>query len=137
MQLFSRQRRRAESTLALSVSCLAALAACLMIAAPAAADGPCGQDYTGNSACAVNSATAPNYNGTIVAGNDTDYYVFYAAADTHMTLTITNDENPQCDSSYSCGEVTAELYDAQADDLGGAGWSAPENGITYRSPGPP
>lgn len=130
MQLFSRQRRRVGSALALSVSSLSALAACLIIAAPAAADGPCGQDYTGNSACAVNSATTPNYNGTVVANNDTDYYVFYAAANTHLSLTITNDQNPQCDNDYSCGGVTAELYDAQADDLGGTNQSYPENGIT-------
>jgi hypothetical protein len=127
MQLFAPHRRRVGGALALSVSSLGALAACLMIAAPAAADGPCGQDYTGNSACSVNSAATPNYNGTIVAG---DYYFFYAAANTHLTLSITDDQNPECDNSYSCGSVTAELYDAEADELGGSGWSAPENGIT-------
>jgi hypothetical protein len=101
---------------------------------PAAADGPCGQDYDSATACAINSASTPSYTGSIVANNDVDYYVFYAQKDTKLSTSITDTESPLCstdDSDVSCGQVSVELYDASGDDDGGpGGYSSPNNGIT-------
>lgn len=115
------------------IAIVAAVAAVGLIPiAPAGADGPCGQDYTSGTSCPVNSASTPSYQGKIVASNDTDFYVFYAVAGTHLTLTITDTESPTCSTAYtgSCGRVSVELFDSQANDVGGPGWSQPSSGIT-------
>lgn len=103
-------------------------------ARPAFADGPCGQDYTGPTACAINTASVHDYDGTIVANNDVDYYVMYAAKSTHLSLSITDRENPACsnaDFPIQCGEVSIALYDSQGNEVGGpGGGSSARNGIT-------
>jgi hypothetical protein len=43
-----------------------------VMATPAFADGPCGQDYTGSTACGVNGTSATE-SGNLVASNETDY----------------------------------------------------------------
>jgi len=99
---------------------------------PAAANGPCGQDFDGNHACGVSSPV--NDNGSLATDNESDYYVFYAQKGTELQVTATDSENPGCSadgSTTSCGSVYAELYDSQGNDLyEGTGDSYPNNAIT-------
>lgn len=99
----------------------------------AVADGPCGQDYTGPTACGINSASTPNYDGTLVANNEVDYYVFYAYPSTHLSLSITDTEDPGCGpvpGPVYCGQASVDLYDSQGNYVGGSGYSSPTSGIT-------
>ena len=104
-----------------------------LVAAPSAiANGPCGQDYTGSSACGLNGSPA-TADGSIIASNDVDYYVFHAGAETRLNISIDDLENPICstaDYPTYCGSVSVELYDSQDADSGGTGRSSPEGGIT-------
>lgn len=52
-------------------------------------DGSCGQDYTNATACPV-VGTSETFSGQIVAADDTDHYVFYAHADTHVSFAFTD-----------------------------------------------
>ena len=103
----------------------AAVALGVAITAPSAlADGPCGQNYDFTTACAVsgpgtihgtivdNSKPNPQFDG---AGGEDDYYKFYAAPGTVLSVTITDDY--ACDASVflvpnteaGCGELVATL----------------------------
>ena len=109
------------------------LAAGCLTAGPALADGPCGQDYTSQSACPVNSASTPTYTGSIVAADDTDYYVFHASAGTRLSLSITDTEDPSCSegsSSNYCGDVMASVVDSQDNWVGGTDYSGPSGGLS-------
>jgi Bacterial pre-peptidase C-terminal domain len=113
------------------VAALAGLALVLCgYASPAFADGPCGQDYATDSACTING-TGLTETGTIVASDDTDYYVFHASAETKLSVSINDTEDPGCSTSdeIECGDVSVELYDAKADDEGGTGSSSPDSGL--------
>jgi hypothetical protein len=135
---FRASGRAAAATLAVSAS--VGFGAFLASAPPASADGPCGQDYSSASACVITdpSPAAP-YDGSLVADNDTDFYVFHAGAETRLDVSVTDTENPQCSedgSDTSCGNATFGLYDAQGNDVtdndpesdGNA--SEPNNGVT-------
>jgi hypothetical protein len=98
-------------------------ATAFMTAAPAVADGACGQDYAGSTACPILTPGGP-FRGTVVAENDTDYYVFHAVENTHLSVSILDTE-PATYSTTSgqgyCGDVGVELYDAKGDNEGGPG----------------
>lgn len=108
----------------------AASAALLMFATTAAANGPCGQDFDGNHACGVSSPFQAT--GSLITDNEKDYYVLHAHRGTELSLGITDTEDPGCSTSDSigCGRVSVELYDGRGNDIGGPGWSEPNNGIT-------
>jgi hypothetical protein len=107
------------------------LVATLLAAAPAAANGPCGQDFNGDNACPVNTASTTSYSGSLVTDNESDYYVFYAQKGTELSVTITDTENPSCSTSAGyCGGAAVNLDDAQGNQLDGTDGSTPNNGIT-------
>ena len=111
---------------------LAALCAvgCLVAAEPAAAAGPCGIDSDTDTACPI-TATAASYSGTLTTDGEDDYYVFYAQAGTQLSLTITDTEDPSCAEGSSgsvCGDVGADLLDANENDLSSTDDSTPMNG---------
>lgn len=117
------------------------LLASLLMAAPASANGPCGQDFDGPTACPVNTASTSNYLGSMVTDNESDYYVFYAQEGTELSVTITDTENPVCSNpppgpTVGCGHVSAALDDAHGDELdesannNGGNDSSPVGGIT-------
>jgi hypothetical protein len=103
---------------------LGGMATRLLVAAPAGANGPCGQDSDGNSACPVNSPG--DYAGSLTTDNERDYYVFYAHNNTQLSVTVTNTEDPHC---YVCGFANAILYDSGGNALKQAE-SVPQSGIT-------
>ncbi len=108
----------------------AMVAVLVLLAAPAAAEanGPCGQDATGNTACRL--ALPSTSSGLLVTSNESDYYVFSAQAGQEIFMTVTDTEAPSC--AYDCGDVQAQLYDANGNSVGDAdtGDSQPRNGIT-------
>src|SRR5262249_51557863 len=99
-------------------------------AAPAAANGYCGADPTGVTACPINANGTVS--GSISSGSEQDYYVFYAARKTDLQLTVTDTEDPRCstDFSYMCAWTTAELIDSRGDQLAHTEFSEPSNGVT-------
>ena len=110
------------------------------MAAPASANGPCGQDFDGPTACPVNTASTSNYLGSMATDNESDYYVLYAQRGTELSVTITDTENPVCSDpppgpTVACGQVSAALDDAQGDELdesfnnNGGFDSSPINGL--------
>ena len=108
--------------------------AAFLTTAPAAADGPCGQDYTTNTACPITTPGGP-FTGNIVADDDTDYYVFEAVANTHLSVSILDTEDASCSTSDAaeCGYVSVELYDSAGDDEGGPDGSEPDSGVDVPS----
>ncbi len=107
---------------------LAVMASALVVAAPASANGPCGQNYDGNHACGVNSPATEN--GTLVTDNESDYYVFHAQKGTELQVSITDTEDPTCD--YECGSAEVGLYDASGNEIDSPSsccGSSPQSGI--------
>ena len=123
--------RGVSGRIGLAAGAAASMATVLaMTPAWAHADGPCGQDYTTSTACAINTAVSGTYQGTIDASNETDFYAFYAQSSTNLSVGITDTEDALCSDSstdFFCGAATVELFDAASDDEGGTGWSMPEN----------
>jgi len=112
-----------------------AAAAAVLLAAPtgAQANGPCGQNANGNSACPL--AIPSTVSGSLVTSNESDYYVFSGQAGQEIFATITDTEAPSCSafsSTNHCGSVQAGLYDASGNSIYGAqtGSSEPNNGLT-------
>lgn len=125
-------------TRSLSAVALSLVAGLTVMAAPALADGPCGANYTGKAACAINGVST-TANGSILAANETDFYAFHAAANTRLNITITDEEDATCSTNgpTSCGMLGDGLYDAsgnwQAGTVAGAyetGSSAPQSGVS-------
>jgi hypothetical protein len=109
----------------------AIVGALLISSASAMADGPCGPDRDGPTACGITSPASEN--GSLVTSNEQDYYVFYAQNNTELSVSMTDTENPICsteESANGCGSAGAELYDSQGDDLDEGANSNPENGVT-------
>lgn len=106
-----------------------AAAIALACAGPAAANGYCGADPTGATACPVPTNTT--LAGSISSNSENDYYVFYVAHQTALQVTINDTEAAQCSTSlaYSCGSVTADLFDSRGNHLVGTNGSSPNNGI--------
>ena len=121
MQPARRERTAQKFALGLALVLLIALTS----SASSSANGPCGQDFDGNTACPVNSPAT--YIGSLITDNEADYYVFRAHKGTELSYTITDTENPQCDD---CGEVNIELLNAQGEDQDQGADSSPRNGIT-------
>lgn len=91
----------------------------------ASANGPCGVDYNGPTACGVNAPAA--INGTIVQGQESDYYVFWAPAGTQIAATITNQIAPSCSNSNNyCGKLSMYLAGSDGEPL--------EDNGSYSSP---
>lgn len=112
-----------------------AVAAVFADADPAAANGYCGPDPTGASACPVTTNTT--LSGSITSSTENDFYVFYVAPETKLTVTIIDVEDVHC-SLFSpsnpfaaCGDVGVAVLDSQGRLLA---WTAPasqpSNGIT-------
>jgi hypothetical protein len=110
-----------------SLGVAAALA--LACAGPAAANGYCGADPTGPTACPVPTNTTVA--GAISSNSENDYYVFYVAHQTVLQLTINDSEAAQCSTSlaYSCGNVQAGLLDSRGNQVTATDSSSPQNGI--------
>ncbi len=126
------KHRARQAGVAAVVSLATCAGAALMTAAPATADGYCGQDYTGPAACAITTPGGP-YNGSIVADNDTDYYVFHAAPSTHLSVSLLDSENPACTTAQTgyCGDVQFEIVNADDSyEDGPDGSSNPEDGLS-------
>ena len=95
---------------------IGALAVLMLVPAMASANGPCGVDFNGPTACAINAPAA--ISGTIVQKTEQDYYVFWAPAGTQVAATITNAIAPTCTSSNGyCGELDMELDDASGENV--------------------
>ncbi len=84
----------------------------------------------------MNTASTTDYPGTLVTDNESDYYVFYAQRGTELSVSITDTENPVCSNpppgpTVGCGDVTAQLDDAEGNEIDGSGnGSSASNGIT-------
>jgi hypothetical protein len=113
------------------------VAAVMAGAGPAAADGYCGADPTGATACPVSSNTT--LSGSLASSStEADFYVFYVAHQTDLQLTITDTEDASCSVigvagstyPYYCGSVTASLLDGRGNDLADLPCSSPTNGVT-------
>jgi hypothetical protein len=113
-----------------TVSVAAALAASACFAGAAGANGPCGQNFDGNHACGVSSPAS--ITGSLVTDNESDFYVFWAARGTQLSVSITDTENPRCTESYSidCGNASVSLYNSDGDDTYEGASSSPQNSIT-------
>ena len=115
-------------------SCFAAATALVLLALPAlaTADGPCGHDFDGPTACGVNSPGT--YKGALTTRNGADYYVFYATRGTALTVTVTNTQEPVCErfglGKNDCGTIAAELRDSTGSEVTRTGESEPAGGIT-------
>jgi hypothetical protein len=107
-----------------------ALAAGLVSAVPSSADGPCGQNFDGPHACAVNSPGT--YGGSLSTDNESDYYVLSALPGTAFSVSITDTESPGCSTSYvgGCGSARVALLDGNGTDLYEGAFSQPTNGVT-------
>lgn len=110
-----------------------ALTVVLPGAGPATANGYCGADPTGATACPVSTNTT--LSGSIASGSGQDYYVFYVARKTDLELTVTDTENAQCSNDYPyypyiCGWAQAELLNSVGHELGDTQTSSPQNGVT-------
>jgi hypothetical protein len=101
----------------------------LACAGSATADGYCGADPTGATACPVTTNTT--LAGSISSNSENDYYVFYVAHQTVLQVTINDTEDAQCSTTlaYGCGSVTADLFDGRGNHLAGTNPSSPSNGI--------
>jgi DnaJ-domain-containing protein 1 len=84
-------------------------------AGAASAQSICGRDWTVGSACPI---SGPNVSvtGRLVAVNETDYYVFHAAANTQIKLTIADRQSRVCVAKFACAPVDADLYDRAGDE---------------------
>jgi hypothetical protein len=79
-----------------------AVVALLAASAVADANGPCGQDSTGNTAFSLAfPSTSP---GSLTTSNENDYYVFTAQAGEEIFATITGTESSSCNG---CGFAEA------------------------------
>lgn len=119
----SGMRTRLAVVVALAISTL------VLSAGPALAAGPCGNDFDMTSACAVTSPYSAS--GSYAAGNEKDYYVFHAAPNTQLSVTIADTESPNAcsiDHDPLCGVLYATLYDADGDQLAQSSQSNPEQG---------
>jgi hypothetical protein len=118
--------RRARWSLGLVVAIV------LTSAGPASANGYCGPDPTGATACPVSSNST--LSGSIVSSSERDYYVFYVAHQTDLQVTITDEEDARCSTSdpsypYFCGWAEALLLDSHGNQLGDTFLSFPDNGV--------
>lgn len=100
----------------------------LLAAAPASANGPCGQDFDGDHACGLTSPATVS--GSLVTDNEKDYYVFYARKGTELQVTITDTELATCTENLVCGYTHAELLEGNGDEVYDGASSEPNNGIT-------
>jgi hypothetical protein len=110
----------------------ATVAALALMPSTAVANGPCGGDYDGATACSLSFPAT--ISGSLVTDNESDYYVFTAPKGTELFVTATDTEQPTCTSAsdpVSCGSVEADLYDSQGNSIGeSTGSSSPNNNIT-------
>lgn len=89
----------------------------LLLNSPARANGPCGQNFDGEHACAVNSPYSAS--GSLVTSNDHDYYVFYASKGTELSVTLRDATNPEtCPADETCGNVDVELANSVGNEVG-------------------
>lgn len=110
-----------------SLGVVAAIA--LANAGPAAANGYCGPDPTGATACPVTANST--LSGSISSNSENDYYVFYVAHQTVLQLTVNDTEDAQCSTAiaYGCGDVQANLFDSRGSRVAATDVSAPSNGV--------
>jgi len=114
---------------ALLMPIVATLMAMAASTAPALADGYCGHDPTGPTACGID--TSETVTGTYSTDFASDYYVFFARKGTQLTLTVNDTEDPFCSESgvIVCGDVYVSLLDSSGKKLGVSGRSTPDNGV--------
>lgn len=99
---------------------------------PARADGPCGHDFDGPTACPI--TTSGTVGGSLAMSKENDYYVFYAEPRTQLTLVITDTESPTCgmplDPNYhQCSLVLVKLFNARGRFIKQSYYSEPHNGV--------
>lgn len=113
-----------------TVSGAVAIAACLGLASTSHATGSCGSDLSQSTACPF--ATSPaTLSGSLASTSETDYFVFWARRNTHLTVTVNDAENASCSltSSIKCGGVLANLVDNHGDNPASTSISAPADGV--------
>jgi hypothetical protein len=97
----------------------------------ARANGYCGADPSGPTACGITTnetlsgvMTTPTYS--------TDYYVFFARKGTQVSITMDDTENPLCSVAVQyefCGGVAATLYDGRGNTVASGEDSSPNGGV--------
>ena len=101
------------------IAVIGTLGAFMLVPAMASANGPCGVNYNGPTACGVTAPTT--ISGTIVQRQESDYYVFWAPAGTQVATTITDTIAPSCTSSGNgCGQVSTYLDDSSGESVSGS-----------------
>jgi hypothetical protein len=114
------------------VVAIAMATAGLVSAGPAAANGYCGPDPTGATACPINNNGI--LSGSIASTTERDFYVFYVAHQTDLQVTIEDTEDARCSSDYpaypyACGWASADLLDSRGNNLADFSLSQPDNGV--------
>ena len=106
---------------------LSLAAAVWLTPAPASADGPCGVDATGPTACHIRRDGI--YDGSLTPARDAglpadehDYYVFRARAGTRVTVTLTDAEDTDCalEGLLICGDLTFAINSQTGNGLTGS-----------------
>lgn len=110
----------------------AAVIAALLSVGTASADGSCGHDFDGPTACPI--ATSGAVAGSLGATFEKDYFVFYAQRRTHLTLTLTDTEDPTCGiygepNLHVCSAVFVQLYNHKGHYIAQSRFSQPQNGV--------
>lgn len=99
-----------------------------LCAPSASAIGPCGQNSSTASACSLDSP-ATLY-GSLTTGYEHDYYRFYAKKGTHLSVTLTDLEPPECEVTYGhCGVIEAALQNAEGAEIDHSEYTEPVNGV--------
>lgn len=116
--------RNAPRSFAIAVAL--AVIAVLVSAGSAAANGPC-FDPGRASACPV--STNATLSGSLDSSSETDYYVFVAAQQTDLTVTVEDVEDPSCgtEPGLSCGYVQADVDDDQGNEIVHTSLSGPQD----------
>ena len=112
-------------------------AAVLLTPAPTRADGPCGVDATGPTACHIRRDGI--YDGSLTPARDAglpadehDYYVFRARAGTRVTVTLTDAEDTDCalQGLLICGDLTFAINDRMGNGLTGSVGHGSNGGVS-------
>lgn len=121
---------RRRSWALLSPGLLVAGLACLTLTAgPALADGYCGHDPSGPTACPI--PTSQTVTGTFTKPYESDFFVFFARKGTQLSLTIRDTEDPSCYDlsapTAPCADAEVQLFDAHGHELAYSGLSTVVN----------
>jgi hypothetical protein len=98
----------------------------------ASANGPCGQNGSDGTACAVDSPATVF--GSLTTAYEHDYYRFYARKGTHLSVTLTDMEPPECEQTYSlCGVIEAALQNTDGAEIDHSEYTEPVDEVYHSS----